>query len=200
MTDAPVARGAEAVPDWNRRPSPVVREDPFPWWLLLILGIISILVGVAMLVWPDATLRVTAAFVGIWLLLAGIARVIGAFISGRGLGAQVLSGIVGLLLIVAGVACLRNLVTSLALLATLVAFMWLFSGLAELVIAFATHGPTRVWLLLLGAVSTLIGIAFLVWPRLTLATLIVTMSVSAVIVGVGQLAFAFQVRKLARAR
>jgi uncharacterized membrane protein HdeD (DUF308 family) len=200
MAETPMVRGTQPDPAWAGPPAPVVREDPFPWWLLLILGVVSILFGVVVLVWPDVTLRVMAAFVGIWLLVAGIARVIGAFVSGRGFGAQVLSGIVGVLLIVGGVACLRNIVTSLAVLATIVALTWLFSGLSELVIAFAVGGSRSVWLLVLGIVSILVGLAFVVWPGLSLATLIVTMSISALIVGIGQVAMAFQLRKLSTVR
>jgi uncharacterized membrane protein HdeD (DUF308 family) len=196
MADTPIASNAGAVPGWDRAATPVEREQPFPWWLLAILGVISILFGVAMLVWPDITLRVVGFFVGLWLLIAGIARVIGAFVSGRGVGAQILSGIIGVLLILGGVACLRNLVTSLAVLATIIALTWLFSGLSELVIGFAVRGPARGWLILLGVVSTLIGIAFVVWPGLSLATLVFMLSISAMIVGAGQLGFAFQVRKL----
>src|SRR4029453_2028927 len=173
----PTAPNPDAGPVWDRAATPVEREQPFPWWLLAILGVISILFGVAMLVWPDITLRVVGFFVGLWLLIAGIARVIGAFVSGRGVGAQILSGIIGVLLILGGVACLRNLVTSLAVLATIIALTWLFSGLSELVIGLAVRGPTRGWLILLGVVSTLIGIAFVVWPGLSLATLVFMLSI-----------------------
>lgn len=198
MTETPIARSAGAVPGWDRAVTPVAREDPFPWWLLAVLGVISILLGVAMLVWPDVTLRVVAFLVGLWLLIAGIARVIAAFGSRRGLGAQVLSGIIGVVLILGGVACLRNLVTSLAVLATIVALTWLFSGLSELVVGFAVHGSTRWWLVGLGVLTTLVGIAFVVWPGLSLATLVFVLSISAMIVGAGQLGFAYQLRKLSR--
>src|SRR5215217_2269307 len=77
------------------------------WRLFLVLGIISILFGVAVIAWPDATLRVMAVMVGLWLLGAGIARVLSAFLTGQRMGQQILSGIIGLLLIVGGVACLR---------------------------------------------------------------------------------------------
>lgn len=197
MTETPITQGSDAIPDWDRTATaPAVRENLSPWWLLLVLGITSILFGVAVLVWPDVTLRVMAVLVGLWLLLAGIARVVGAFVSGRGVGAQVLSGLIGLLLIVGGVACLRNLVTGLLMLATIVAFMWLFSGLSELVLAFTATGSSRTWLLLLGAVSTLIGFAFLVWPGLSLTALVVMTGIGALIIGAAEVVFAFRARRL----
>jgi uncharacterized membrane protein HdeD (DUF308 family) len=175
------------------------RDDSSAWWLLLILGLTALAAGVAMLVWPGVTARVMAVLLGIWLLVAGIARVLSAFWSGRGVGAQVLSGIVGLLLIAAGVACLRDLVKGLALLATIVALLWLFSGLSELVLAFAAQGATRVWMLVVGIASLLVGVAFLVWPKLSLGALVLITSISALVVGATEVVLAFQVRSARRA-
>jgi uncharacterized membrane protein HdeD (DUF308 family) len=164
-----------------------------------VLGCISIAFGIAILVWPDVTVRVMAVFVGIWFLVAGVTRVFGAFTSGRGVGAQMLSGIVGVLLVLGGIACLRNLVTGLAAVATLVALTWLLSGMAELVLAFTVTGSARTTFLLLGGLSTVVGIVFAVWPELSLATLVLTTSVGALVVGASQLAGAFLARRLARA-
>lgn len=196
MTETPLAHGPRPVPDQGDAPDVLGREDPFPWWLLALLGVTSIVFGIAVLVWPDVSLRVMAAFVGVWLVIAGVARVFSAFMSGRGAGAQVLSGIIGVLLILGGIACLRNLVTALAVLATMVALTWLLSGLSEIMIAFAVRGSVRGWLIALGVVSTLIGFAFAIWPGLSLATLVLLTSIGAIVVGAGQVAFAFQLRKL----
>jgi uncharacterized membrane protein HdeD (DUF308 family) len=175
---------------------PIERDEPFPWWLSLVLGITSIAFGLVVLIWPRETLKVAGFLVGLWLLLAGIARIFSAFRPGRGVGSQILSGIVGVLLVLIGIACLRNLITSVLLLATIVAFTWLISGLSEIVLAFAAHGGTRVGLMILGIVSALIGIVFLIWPSLSLATLIFTTSLGAIVVGASQIAFAFQVRRV----
>jgi uncharacterized membrane protein HdeD (DUF308 family) len=198
MTETPLTSGPQPAPDRVITPDVVAREDPFPWWLLALLGVTSIVFGIAVLIWPDVSLRVMAAFVGVWLVIAGMARVFSAFVSGRGVGAQVLSGIVGVLLILGGIACLRNLVTALALLATLVSLTWLLSGLSELAIAFTATGSSRGWLIALGVVSTLVGLTFAVWPELSLATLVLMTSLGALVVGAAQVAFAWQIRNLTR--
>jgi uncharacterized membrane protein HdeD (DUF308 family) len=200
MTEARLTPGSTATPAWDSAdPAAGGRAVLFPWWLSGILGIVSVLFGVLMLVWPGETVRVMAVFVGIWLLAAGLARIVGAFVSGRGVGSQVLSGIVGVLFVIGGVACLRDLVAGVAMLATLVAFIWLFGGLTEIVFAFLTTGPTRTWLLVLGVLSTLVGLAFSVWPRLSLASLVLAASVSALVIGAGEIAYAYQARKLSAA-
>lgn len=94
-----------------------------------------------------------------------------------------------------GVACLRDLATGLAVLATVVALTWLFSGLSEIALGMSATGSTRVGLVVIGVVSTLVGFALIVWPDLSLTTLVITTGISAVFVGVAQVAFAFKARK-----
>jgi uncharacterized membrane protein HdeD (DUF308 family) len=170
-------------------------SDPTGWWVLATVGSLSIVVGVAMFVWPDATLRVLALLVGIWVLFAGIARILGAFLPGSSLGRQLLSGIVGVLLVIAGVACLRDLVKALALLAVIIALTWMLSGLAWVVLGAQTTGPARAWLLAVGILSIIIGVVILVWPELSLTALLYLTAATAFVVGAGELRVAFQLRK-----
>jgi uncharacterized membrane protein HdeD (DUF308 family) len=188
----------EIPADWE---SPVVERESalFPWWLVLVLGIVSIGFGIVVLVWPGPSLAVMAIIVGCWLLLAGIARIIGAFLPGT-VGQRVLSAIVGVVLVIAGMICLRNLVTGLAVLALMVAFTWLFGGLTTLVTGFQTAGGLRVALVALGVLSVLLGLVFLFVPTLSLAGLILLTGISAVIVGAGELVVAFQIRRTRIAR
>jgi uncharacterized membrane protein HdeD (DUF308 family) len=68
--------------------------SPFPWWTSLLLGVFSVIFGIVVLAWPGLSLRVMAALVGVWLLLAGLFRIVGAFLpGGRGLARSVLSGL-----------------------------------------------------------------------------------------------------------
>jgi uncharacterized membrane protein HdeD (DUF308 family) len=130
------------------------------------------------------------------LLLAGIVRIVGAFLPGRGAGRQVLSGIVGVVLVIGGVACLRDLANGLAILAFLVALTWLFSGLSELAIAFQATGASRLWLGLLGVLSIVAGLVFVFTPNLSLAVLVLMTGISAIVIGLGELVLAFQLRKV----
>lgn len=53
----------------------IVSMDPSRWWVLALLGAISIAAGVIAIAYPDITLRVFGIFVGIYLLTAGAAWV-----------------------------------------------------------------------------------------------------------------------------
>ena len=76
-----------------------------------------------------------------------------------------IAALFGIALALGGIARLRTLVTEWAVLATILAVLWLFSGLALLVIAMTTAGSTDGRLVGLGVFSTIVGIAFAVWPR-----------------------------------
>ncbi|MET0419534.1 MAG: DUF308 domain-containing protein [Actinoplanes sp.] len=56
------------------------RSQPFPWWSLFITGLLGVVFGAAVLIWPDLSLRIMAALAGIWLFLAGLARLIGSLL------------------------------------------------------------------------------------------------------------------------
>jgi uncharacterized membrane protein HdeD (DUF308 family) len=199
MTGTPTYGEAPDTPLWgNAPPSPVVEEEASSSFvLLLVLGVASVVFGIVVLVWPQATARVLAVLVGLWLLVLGATRVIGAFVSRRGLGREILSGIVGVILLIAGVACLRDVAKGVLVLAFLVALAWIFGGLAELVIAVQAGGAVRGWLTVLAVVSIALGLVFIVYPKLSLGFLVLMMGVSALVVGVGEIVFAFKLRRLA---
>lgn len=170
--------------------------DRFPWWILATVGVLSILFGVAVFVWPDATLYVLAILIGIWLIAAGILRLVAAFAnSGASTAQHVISGVIGVLFLVTGVICLRNLVKSLVLLVVIVGLSWLLSGVIELGAAIAIPGPGRGLRIGLGIIDLLVGIALLVWPGLTLSLVVALIGIGAIVVGVAQIAFAFYARR-----
>lgn len=174
----------------------VMRESGlFPWWSLVGLGAVSVLLGVFVLVWPEATLRVMAALAGIWLVVGGLVRIFGAFVTGRGVGRQVLSGIVGVVVVLVGVACLRNLVTTVALLAAVVAVSWLLSGIAEAVMAAEAPHGSKGLLLAAGLLSIGIGFVFLFVPRLSLFALVLTTGMGFLVTGLVQVVVGFRLRR-----
>jgi Short repeat of unknown function (DUF308) len=73
-------------------------DERASFWLVFVLGVATMIFGIVVLAWPDATVKVLAVFVGIWFMAMGFARIVGAFVVRRGLGRALLSGIVGILL------------------------------------------------------------------------------------------------------
>lgn len=176
-----------------------LRSD-LPWWLPLLLGVLSIVMGLVVWIWPAESLLTFAVLIGVWLLALGVSRVIGAFMPqpGRTAGQHVLSGVIGVLYIVAGVISLRHLVVSLALIAVLVAVQWLLTGVADIAMGMHAEGGRRVWMLIGGVLSLLLGIVFLALPSLSLRFFIVFTAITAIVVGVAQVGVAFRLRAVER--
>jgi uncharacterized membrane protein HdeD (DUF308 family) len=172
-----------------------VRSQPFPWWTVLITGLFGIAFGIAVLVWPDITLRIMAALAGVWLFVAGAARIVGAFLPSGSIVRNVLSGIVGIIVLIAGVICLRNVVTRLALLALLFAITWILSGLTAVLVGTQRRGPERITMIVLGVLTLIAGGVLLFAPGLSLATLVFLTGFSSVVVGAGEVALAFVIRR-----
>jgi uncharacterized membrane protein HdeD (DUF308 family) len=174
----------------------VMRESGlFPWWSVVCLGVLSVLLGIVVLVWPEATLQVMAALVGIWLVIGGLVRIFTAFGSGRGVGRQILSGIVGVVIVVIGAACLRDLVRTVAVLALVVAVTWLLTGVAETAMAADASAGSRVMLLCAGLVSIVLGFVFLFVPRLSLSALVLTTGMGFIATGAIQVVVGIQLRR-----
>jgi uncharacterized membrane protein HdeD (DUF308 family) len=198
MTEYPV-HGGHADASAGRGVAPTTVEEPVgvPFWQVIVLGIATLLFGIVVLAWPAETLRTLGVLVGIWLLVAGASRIFGAFSSQRGTGRQVLSGTVGVILLIGGVACLRNVAKGVLVLAFMIALAWILGGLTEFVIALQVTGATRTWLIVLAIISIAIGFVFMLWPSLSLQATVLLTGISALIIGAGEIAFAFQMRRLA---
>ncbi|SHN45095.1 Uncharacterized membrane protein HdeD, DUF308 family [Cryptosporangium aurantiacum] len=155
------------------------------------LGFLWIVLGVAVLAWPEATIRVVAVLLGLGLLAVGVIRVLLGLVAGRRLG----SIVVGVVLAVGGVLCLADVATGKGALAFLVAALWVIDGAAELVLAVGARGSDRIWLFVVGGLTVVAGIAFLVWPQLSLASIVLTISIAAIVIGFCQIGFAASLRR-----
>jgi uncharacterized membrane protein HdeD (DUF308 family) len=171
------------------------------WWLAVAASILGVVLGVMIIVWPTATLKVVAVLFGLWLLVHGIVRIVQA-ITGPGLsgGERATLSIIGLFFVVAGVVALRNLLVSLALIVTLIGLTWLIGGLVELISAFGgARGADRMWHVALGVLSILAGLVVLIWPHLTLVTLVYVTGIWTIAIGLIQLVMLFWVRRTSTA-
>jgi|SRR5215207_6245389 len=183
--------------DATRATAALASTERVAWWLALASAVTSVVLGVMMMAWPEATLKVVAALFGIWLLLHGVVRIVQA-ITATALdgGERAILGVIGVLFVVAGIIALRNLFVSLAVVITLIGLMWLIGGIVELVSAFTRHGEgDRLWHAVLGGLSILGGLVVLVWPDLSLVTLVYITGAWLIIMGLIQVALVVWARR-----
>jgi uncharacterized membrane protein HdeD (DUF308 family) len=192
MTGDPIHHRAGPAPEW---PEPVERPgDGAQFWGIVALGGGAVLFGLLVLAWPEKSVRVLGALTGVWLLVAGAVRVVQAFARWRGVGAQVLSGITGVLFMLLGVACVRDVLAGVTVLAFVISLAWLLVGTVELIGA-SSGGPARAWRIVLGVAALLSGLAFLLWPGPSVGVLVLFGGIASLVLGGVAIAVAVQLRR-----
>jgi uncharacterized membrane protein HdeD (DUF308 family) len=173
------------------------RAEALPWGLVLVEGIVVALLGLVLLVAPGASLVFLVWLLGIYLLIAGIFRIVGIFLDSSYWGWKLAAGI---LCLIAGVAILSNPLWSTTLasawLVILVGFLTMLQGAAGLVVAFQGGGWSMGALSVLGI---LLGLFLVINPLIGVAALTLILAIFMLIGGVGAVIQAFRMRRGAAA-
>jgi uncharacterized membrane protein HdeD (DUF308 family) len=140
--------------------------------LRIALGVATVALGVVALFWPGVTLVVVAILFGIHLIASGAMRIASAVVSQAVEGwLRAVLFLVGVLVLLAGVLCLRNPSLSLLGVAVLISIGWLVNGIMELLAAASKDVPGSRWLHVLGGIVSIVGaLLILFWPGLALLT------------------------------
>jgi uncharacterized membrane protein HdeD (DUF308 family) len=156
-------------------------------------GIVVALLGLVLLVAPGASLVFLVQLLGIYLLIAGIFRIIGIFLDSS-LWAWKLAA--GILCLIAGLAILTNPLWSTTLASTwlviLVGFLAMLQGAAGLIVAFQGGG----WGMgVLSVLGILLGLILVINPLIGVAALTFILAIFMLIGGVGAVIQAFRMRR-----
>jgi uncharacterized membrane protein HdeD (DUF308 family) len=165
------------------------------WQVLLLIGVLSVAVGVAVLAWPGKTLFVAGVLFGIYLVVSGIGYVFAAFGAHAGAAMRVLTFIAGVVSLVLGFFCFRDKFEAVTLLAIWIGISWLFRGMTLLAAALSLdHLPGRGWQVLSGAVTVIGGAVLIVSPLDSIAILALVAGCWLIAIGIMDVITAFQVR------
>jgi uncharacterized membrane protein HdeD (DUF308 family) len=173
------------------------RAERTLWWLAIAGALASVILGVIVLAWPDATLFVGAVLFGLWLLVHGVINIVNAITARAGdTAARALTAVIGVLFIIAGVVCLRHVLVSLLAIATVIGVTWLIGGIMGLVNAFSGHHApgARLVVAALGGITVIGGLVVLLWPGPSLATLVALTGIWLIVVGLMQLFLVLRTR------
>ncbi|MCV7279382.1 HdeD family acid-resistance protein [Mycolicibacterium flavescens] len=171
------------------------------WKTTLVSGILAVILGVLVWLWPGKTIVIAAIFFGAYLLIAGISQVIFAFSLHVSAGGRVLLFISGAAALILAVLCFRSLQESILLLAIWIGIGFIFRGVATAVSAISDPTlPGRAWEIFTGVVSLIAGVVMLAAPFESLAILTVVAGISLVVLGLFEIVSAFAIRKASRNR
>ncbi|MFK0211755.1 HdeD family acid-resistance protein [Streptomyces sp. NPDC090298] len=180
-------------------PGPLGMLAGFAWQALVVAGLVSLVLGVLVLAWPEATLKVVGVLFGVYLLLSGVVQLVAAFGTHATTALRVMAFISGALSILLGLFCFRGAAQSILLLALWIGIGWLFRGIMQTVAAASDPTmPARGWQVFLGVVSALAGVVLIVSPLTSAAVLTVLGGIWLLVVGVSEIVTAFMVRSRAK--
>jgi uncharacterized membrane protein HdeD (DUF308 family) len=147
-----------------------VSTDMGKWWLVGLLGALSIAAGVLAIVYPDITLLALGLIVGIYLVFSGATYVALATIENQTAGGRVLRLLVGFLSTLAGLICLVRPGAGVLALLIALSFWFILTGMADLARALDAR-EHRIISAALGVVSIAAGVIVVANPDIGLSTL-----------------------------
>jgi uncharacterized membrane protein HdeD (DUF308 family) len=168
------------------------------WKAVLAWGVLTVILGVAILVWPGISIEVAAVLFGAYLIVSGLAQMMFAFALDVPGGERVLLFISGALSLVLGVLAFRHLGEGYAilLLAIWIGVSFIFQGVAETTLAITYKElPGRGWHIFLGTLSVIAGMVVMAWPFDSIVMLAIVTGVWLVIIGITATIWALQARR-----
>jgi uncharacterized membrane protein HdeD (DUF308 family) len=166
----------------------------YPWWLILMGGILNVLVGILLLVSPLRTTIAFAWWLGLYWFVQGIFVLVGMFLDHSAWGWKLFMSVLSIL---AGIFVMRHPIASAvavpAFLVLLLGIQGVITGGVSLVLAFRGGG----WAAgILGALSIVFGIILILnWANLgTVLTFIWIVGILALAGGIVQTIQAFRMR------
>ena len=166
------------------------------WGLVMVMGILSIVIGILAIMWPGATLLTTAFFFAAWLFVSGIFSVVRSFTEDGDTGGRVLEAIIGVLSVIVGFALLRTPFQSLEVMIFVLGIFWVAQGIVTFIGAFGRK-QGRGWQLFSGGLGVIAGIVVLTYPISSALTLAFFGGIWLIILGIMQIVAAWRMRGVA---
>ena len=167
------------------------------WQATLVLGVLTLILGIVVSFHPTGSLNFVAVLLGILMILSGIFHLIRVF--GPDESHRVWLGVAGLLFIVIGVVLIRHLHVTVALIGLFVGLTWIVQGVTALIGGIAGGAREgRGWWIAFGAVSLIAGIVVASTPTSSLTVLAALLGIWFIIMGLFEIISGFILRRLTR--
>ncbi|KAB1642582.1 HdeD family acid-resistance protein [Gulosibacter chungangensis] len=162
-------------------------------------GLLALILGILILVWPGKTAMVVAAMIAVYAIITGIAYVVISFrAKSKGGFARVGHFLLGLLFLVAGIFAFVNLgattVWLAAMLGIMVGIMWIVEGVVAL--STLSDAPSKVVTAIFAVLSIIAGL-MLVFSPYYIVALWWMLGISFVVLGILQI---FRALRFGRSR
>lgn len=166
------------------------------WWLFVVYGVIGILFGLGMLLWPDRSLIALMLAFGLLSLADAVVSLLSLVRRDLALPRWLLL-LYALVSLAFGVLALRDPLGMAQAMLWLLAIWLIVAGIARIVFAVQVRKLVQgEWLLVLsGLLALLLGILFLANPGIGLFTVVLWVGAGALVYGVFQVAVGLRLRR-----
>ena len=168
------------------------------WKSVLALGVLTLVLGVAVLIWPGDSIVVASAVFIVYLLVSGIAQAIAAFAVEMSTATRVLYFISGALSVVLGYFAFRDFNNGAAvwMMAIWIGVGFIFQGVTATALAIDVPAlPARGWYIFVGILTVIAGVVTLVWPISSIAVLAIVAGAWLVVIGTTEIVGALSARR-----
>ena len=153
------------------------------WQATLILGALTLVLGLIVSFHPTGSLNAIAVLLGILMILSGIFHLIRVFDPKE--VHRVWLGIAGLLFIVIGVVLIRHLHLTRSVIGLIIGITWIVQGLTALIGGISGGvREGRAWWIAFGVVSLIAGIVVAAAPASSLNVLAVLLGIWFAVMGI----------------
>jgi|SRR5208282_3413570 len=167
------------------------------WQAALLLGVVTLILGLIVAFHPTTSLNVLAVLLGILMILSGLFHLIRVFDPGE--RHRIWLGIAGLLFIVIGVILIRHLHLTRSIIGLVIGLTWIVQGLASLIGGISGGvREGRAWWIIFGVVSLIAGIVVVSAPASSLDVLAALLGIWFIIMGIFEIIGGFLLRHALR--
>jgi uncharacterized membrane protein HdeD (DUF308 family) len=183
-------------PEVATGPAAIAAMAKASWGIVLLGGLGMLALGVALLVWPHASLTVVAILIGAAVVVSGLVRLWDGFTGKADSGGMRTANVViGLLALVLGVYLLRHHALSLFFVAFITGVYFIAHGVSDLGLAVSANVPDRGLRAVLGVFSLAAGLVMVIWPAITVVLLLTIVAAWLLLYGLILAALAFRLRR-----
>jgi uncharacterized membrane protein HdeD (DUF308 family) len=172
-----------------------LEEAASKWWLVLLVGVITVAAGILALAYQDVTLLALGLIFGISVLVYGTFALVAAFEPGVKSSHAVVRAVVGIVAVLAGLVMVVRPGASVLVLLLAVSFWLIITGIGDLAMGISGYGSRSLYMLL-GLISIAAGVVILGDPDIGLRTLAILAGIMFIIRGTLEIVAGIALRRL----
>jgi uncharacterized membrane protein HdeD (DUF308 family) len=165
------------------------------WWLVLLVGCLSVIAGVIILAKPSDSLATLAVIAGVFVLVDGIVELVASLSRKR--ADRGFLAVWGVLTVIVGVLLIRHPIPGVAAVAFFIGIWLLAVGVFRLLTGFF-EPEHRAWNIILAVIELVAGTVIVASPDIGFATLALLVGITFIANGVVMMILGRQMREIKR--